>query len=283
MDDASRAQAPYSDLLNTAIKAVSLVDRSLIGKDGREHMLVPEGYDVRDITDPFRLAGHVRQMVDCHERGALIDYANRFSTEDSVIFADIKRGNISLHADYHKPGGESGATPAERQRALPDQDEHGATWHLEESEAFKAWSEFQGKFAGQIEFAAFLDENACDVVVPSGAELLEIVRDLQTHQDNRFTGKVDLHSGNAELRFETEAKQLQKVHLPREVILNIPIWEGEPPVQIECALRWRAQDGAALLRLDFRRIARVKLEAFRNIANDVGAATGVPVFIGRAV
>ncbi|MCH1933271.1 YfdQ family protein, partial [Shewanella sp. A25] len=64
----------------------------------------------------------------------------------------------------------------------PDKAAHGAhvaAMALPYSEEWKAWTAIDGKLMPQREFARFIEENAVDVVAPSGADLLEVVRDLQ--------------------------------------------------------------------------------------------------------
>ncbi len=285
MDDYTENR-PYQDALSTAIKAVTLAERAHRGADGREHVMVPDGFELTDITDPDRLRDFIAARPVFDAAGSLAAYANRFTGPNSVLFADIDKGQVIARLDYH---GRSDA-PKEGDPCLgaPKQDRHLATLQLRETEEFREWSQFCGVgedgpvFWDQGAFAAFLDENRVDVVDPDGAELLEIVKDLQTAQASNFTGKVDLTNGDATFKFETDTQEVQRVKLPKTVWLNLAIYGGEDPVSIECALRWRAAGaGGARLALVMRRIGRVKRELFREIAERVAQATGLPLYFGR--
>ncbi|XBQ15821.1 MAG: DUF2303 family protein [Oceanicaulis sp.] len=282
--------APDNPLYTGLVAAYAMASYNLVaGEDGRQHVVVPEGFELRDVTDPHRLPGFVRQRVTVDDRGSLIDYATRFKGAQSVLFADIDRGQVIARIDYHELSeagagaliAEAGEIIPGRELGGPAHDAHVAVLQLRETEEFRAWSDFCGEFHEQMEFAYFLEENAADVADPDGASLLEIVKDLQTVADHQFKGKVNLDSGDVTLNFETETRQLQPVQLPRKVFLEIPIYDGEPPAQLECALRWRAGGAGALLKLEMRRVARIKRAAFADIAEGVSAGCGLPVFFGR--
>ncbi len=270
--------ASYANALDTAIKAVTLAERSHVAADGREFVIVPDGFDLKDVTDPHRLPDFIRQTLTVDQPGSLAAYVNRFKTSESVLFADLDSAQVVARLDYHESYlGEEGAASA----PTPRQNKHVATLQLRETQEFKDWCEFCSDYLPQGEFANFLDENRIDVLNPDGGELLEIVKDLQTVSTSNFTGKVDLTNGDVRIGFETETREVQQVMLPKTVTLRLAIYEGEAPVEIECALRWRAQNGSVKLALVMRRINRVKRELFTKIANDVAEATGLPVYSGR--
>ena len=270
--------ASYANVFDTAIKAVTLAERSHMASDGREFIVVPDGFDLRDVTDPHRLPGFIRQTLTVDQPGSLSAYVNRFKTDQSVLFADLDSAQVIARLDYHESYlGEEGAASA----PTPSQNKHVATLQLRETQEFKDWYEFCSELWSQADFANFLDENRIDVIKPDGGELLEIVKDLQTVSTSNFSGKVDLTNGDVRIGFETETREVQQVLLPKTVTLRLAIYEGEEPVEIECALRWRGQSGGVKLALVMRRINRVKRELFAKIANDVAEATGLPVYFGR--
>jgi uncharacterized protein YfdQ (DUF2303 family) len=272
--------ASYANAFETAIKAVTLAERSHIARDGREFVVVPDGFDLKDVTDPHRLPDFIRQTLTVDEPGSLSAYVNRFKRSESVLFADLDNAQVVARLDYHDQGvdidGDAADVPP-----MPRQNKHVATLQLRETQEFQDWCEFCSDFWPQAEFANFLDENRIDVIDPDGGDLLEIVKDLQAVSTSSFTGKVDLTNGDVSIGFETDTKEVQKVMLPKTVTLRLAIYAGDEPVEIECALRWRAQSGGVKLALVMRRINRVKRELFAKIANDVAEATGLPVYFGR--
>lgn len=266
-----------------ALDAAALMDAVHDGADGRQHVLMPKTHQLVDITDPHRLPGFVRQRVVLDNRQSLITYANRFKLDQSILLANIDANQISARLDYHdetRPVDDAGDGVA-RIEGIARHDAHIATLQLRESEPFKAWSEFNGELHSQMDFAAFLEENAEDVTAPDGASLLEIVKDLQLVRDEKFAGRVDLTSGDLGLRFESDTKQVQTVHLPKTITLNMPIWAGEPAIDIVCRLRWRQLGGQAALGIEMKRIEHIKLGLFGEIAAGIAEATGLPVMAGR--
>lgn len=277
-----------SDALKTALTAAyaNTSANRVNAADGREYVIVPDGFDLSDITDPDRLRDFIAARPVFDAAGSLAGYVNRFTGPNSVLFADVDKGQVIARLDYH--GRSDVPKDADATLGPPQQDRHLAVLQLRETEEFQQWSQFCGVgedepvFWDQGAFAAFLDENRVDVEEPDGAELLEIVKDLQTVQSSNFTGKVDLTNGDATFKFETDTQEVQRVKLPKTVRLRLAIYDGEDPVSIECALRWRASgSGGARLALVMRRIGRVKRELFGEVAARVAEATGLPLYFGR--
>lgn len=269
--------------LEAALDAAALMNPVQNAADERQWLVVPQTHKAIDITDPLRLPSRIAQEVTLDDRAGLIAYANRFKLANSILLADVDDGRISALIDYHCETHihENDGKVTGLQEGSARHNQHCAHLQLRHSEAFEVWSAFEGKLHAQSEFAFFLDENAVDVADPDGSKLLEIVKDLQVAQDVQFTGKVDIHSGDVALKFENESRQLQKIELPKQVWLNIPIWEGEEPVRIECRLRWRHKDGVCALGLDMKRIEHIKRELFSKITGEIAQATGLPAMAGR--
>ena len=58
-------------VLDTAIDAARLAAPVIDAKDGRQFAFQPNGYTLKDITDPLRLPDRVRQTVTVDDRASM--------------------------------------------------------------------------------------------------------------------------------------------------------------------------------------------------------------------
>jgi uncharacterized protein YfdQ (DUF2303 family) len=246
---------------------------------GRAFALIPENYTLQDVSDPHALRPRPRGEVTVDERQSLTDYLNRFKEDGSVLIADIDRGEIRGLIDYHLASDPASELDdlASRVRAV----EHAAVLKLRVSEEFRRWDEAEGKMLPQDEFAFFLDENAADVDEPEAATLIEISRDLEAVQGVQFKSSITTENGDRRFIYEEETRTKGDVVVPRKFILNIPIYAGEAPMQLEARLRYKVSGGGLSLGFAWHRVEYARQALFRQIATAVTENTGVPVFFGR--
>lgn len=256
--------------LNAAIDAARLASPVAVETNGISHVLVPGGYGLQAVADPDRLPPYIKgTAVTVDDRASLVAYTNRFSDARSVLIADYDAGAITAALDWHSEDG----SPQPRQ--------HKCVLKLRADEAFARWNAMQGKLVSQAEFAAFLEENAVDVITPEPAVLIEISRDLEATQGVTFKSSTRLESGDRAFVYENETRTKGDVKVPREFTLMVPIYNGEEPVELRCALRFRVTDGGLLLGFEWRRVEYQRRAYFTQIATAAAEDTGRPVFFGR--
>lgn len=268
--------------MNNTETVVDLVHKSLQAHtvktaDGREFLITPSGTTARDVTDPHDLKPvpprYIRQAVTLQTVDSLVDYVNLFKTEETVLFADIAANSIVALIDYHAPD-------------RPAQVAHAGTLTLNHSEEWRLWTGISGHLQEQLGFARFLEENGADVHAPSGADLLEVCRDLQARRKVNFTKAVRTASDNENFEYtdETEARSKGGIELPTKFQLRIPVYFGEPDTDLFAFLRWRlsADDGGLKLGIQLHRVEHVRQAEFRQIVLAVGERTACPVMFGKA-
>lgn len=276
-----------SDFLATAIKAVTLSEPNVQAQGERQYALVPEGYVLEDITDPERLPSRVKETVIVDERRSLSEYVNRFASDATILVADIDDGSITAILDFHGEPDDAareilanriGADPA---GSIPAATSHLCQLRLRPSEEFKRWDEIEGQMLQQAEFASFLEENACDVLHPEAAVLLEVARDLEATQSVAFKSSVRLDNGDRAFTYENETHTKGDIAIPTKFELEIPLYQGEDAIKLTARLRHRVTPGGLLLGFEWHRVEYLKLSHFKAIATDVVEQTGKPVFYGR--
>ena len=265
--------------LDAAIKAARLASPVVEGPHGQRHIFVPEGFELQAAHDPYALPPHIHgTRVEVDQRASLAAYVNRFSDARSILIADYDAGAIRAVLDWHYDN----QSPDEPALALsPQPRAHTCTLKLRASEEFRRWAAMENAYHEQAEFAAFLEENAVDVVDPEPAVLIEISRDLEGTQGVTFKSLTRLENGDRSFVYETETRAKGDIRVPREFTLEIPLYEGEEPTSLRCAFRWRISGGALQMGFQWRRVEYQRRAHFAQIANAAAEATGRPVFFGR--
>ncbi|MEI4470953.1 DUF2303 family protein [Frigidibacter sp. MR17.24] len=262
--------------LDAAIDAARKAQPLVSTADGREFALIHDRHELREIQNPHRLPPFVNQRVTLDTRRALVDYANRFRDGRSIIVADYTAGKIHAYLDWHRPGDESDVG------AKPEACKHVATLAILPSEEWTRWDKMEGALHPQATFAAFLDENSVDIAFPEAATMVEISRDLEATTGQSFKSSTRLENGDRAFRFETETRVTNQVTVPTVFMLNIPLYEGEGPMELRAAFRYRPTPEGLLLGFEWRRVEYQRRAHFAEIATKAAEDTGLPVFLGRA-
>lgn len=270
---------PLSPLLNATLEAQALDDPTIELADGRTFAVLPGNVQLREISDPDRLPSVATARLVVDEAQALIDYVNRFSTTGTVLIADVDTGTVNAVVDYHEASTGGGE---QREPGKPKHLRHQAMLVLRPSEEFKRWNAFEGDMHRQDEFAAFLEENAADVIDPESAVLLEVSRDLEATQNVNFKSSVRLESGDRSFTYEDETQVKSNLVVPRTFDLQIPLFSGEEAVILRAALRFRVTKEGLLLGFEWRRVEYLRLATFKEIATRAAEGTGAPMFMGRS-
>lgn len=267
------------------LAAAAIRQPQIIEQGGRKFLIVPDNYNHHEITDPFGLAtdplAFIRQGVTLQAVDSLVDYTNRFKSEDTVLFADIANNRIVAIIDYHAPPEVISDTIA--QQAGAAHGAHRAAMVLPFSEEWGTWKAISGKLMPQKEFARFLEENAGDVSAPSGADLLEICRDMQAVRQADFRRVVRTNGDDESFEYAENSEAKTKggtVEVPTRFMLNIPVYFDSRYVEVSAFLRWKLDDGQLLLGIALHRPEHVRQAMFKEIVDDVGHRTECPVVYG---
>jgi uncharacterized protein YfdQ (DUF2303 family) len=254
-------------------------------RDGREFIVHSDRAEIREITSPSWLPpapARIRAHVRADHKASFTEYLAAFadiSADPSggwigkpIIFADIKLATMTGVLDYHG-------------RGAPTNCDHKATLKLQYSEEWARWSAMSGKLVPQAEFARFLEENAADVLAPSGADLLEICRDMSATKKVDFRQAVNLSNGDVRFEFDEQTEATSKsraepLQVPKLFKLAIPVYFGERPTEISAFLRYEPTAGGLKLGIELHRPEFVKQAAFQLIGVEIREATGVPVIYG---
>lgn len=225
---------------------------------GREFVIVPDGFRKDDVTDPHGLQPkkpiYIKQAVTVQTVDSLVEYVNKFKTSDTMLFADIAANRIIAHIDYHRADGAEHVA-------------HSASMQLRFSEEWDAWKKIDDQLMKQLDFARFIEENSTDIAAPSGAELLEISRDLQAVRGVNFKRAVRTNTDHENFEFaeNTEMRSKNGVEVPTKFELSIPVYFGERNVPLQAFLRWNLVGEILALGVKLHRAEHVRQAMFKEI------------------
>jgi uncharacterized protein YfdQ (DUF2303 family) len=247
-------------------------------EDGREYLVMPDDHKCVEVTLPnalpYKAPHFVAQRVALQTTDSLVEYVNRYRGDDTVLFADISTDTIIGQVDYHSPGDEE---------LVPRPVAHAAALKLAFSVEWTAWNGISGKLMDQLDFARFIEENACDVRAPCGAEILECVRHLQAVRKVDWRKAVRTASGVETFEYAeaTEAKTKGGVEVPTKFLLGIPVYFGEPDHELHAFLRWKLDGGDLKIGVQLHRPEHVRQAVFKNIVYDVAERVKCPAMYGK--
>lgn len=212
---------------------------------------------------------------------SLCDYVNRFKNDDTITFANIDKNEVVTVIDYHRqpPHGVPASVDDPKPRLLA----HRATFALKFSEQWTVWTRSNDKLMSQVDFADFLEQNGLDVVEPEGADLLEVIKDLQLYSNSSLKSRVR-HGGTTNLSFTKDAELSGSkdgdTEIPSMLKLRIPVYFGEGAVDIRALIRLRANDGEAQFGYKLIRPESIRQAEFQRIVNAIASITNTTTVYG---
>lgn len=243
--------------------------------DGRTIAFRPSGpgqAELKDITLPHQLEAPKPKFITAKPQlqtvDALIDYVNLFKTSDTVIFADSDGECFSAVIDYHKAASvEAGIG------------KHVAILDLPVSTEFETWRGIDGAWMAQQKFARFIEQNAEDIATPKGADLLEMVLDLEKSKSVSVARRLrSAGSDDGQAGFTSDASGTV---LPAMFKLAMPLFFGETnKVEITAYTKDQLNNDKIEIGFDLNRIELIRQREFTSISKRIADATSVPFVLG---
>jgi uncharacterized protein YfdQ (DUF2303 family) len=194
-------------------------------------------------------------------------YVKKFHDDALQLFADSTTGKFVGLLDYHVAGD-------------PGWCQHRPEFTMRTSPQWDIWFGQNDKLIPQGQFAEFLEENYRDIESPSHAHMLEVATQLGATTDVTFESKVNLINGSGHLRWSEDTKTTGVTEVPTRFKISIPVYYGEPPVSIDCLLRFRINQGKLSFQYKMYRPAELKLQAFEHAAQVIGEQLESEVHLG---
>lgn len=242
---------------------------------GHPVAIVPLGTAVVDLEPYLSKPLTKRAKASFGDAQSFVGYLNEHKLPETRIFAQVNAtgGRFTALIDFH--GGAADAV---------GKNKHTAEYGLVFTEEWKRWNQFHGKAFAQKEFARFLEDNMVDIVLPPGAEVLDVARTLEATTTVNFKQGVRLDNGNESLVYEqtTQAKAGEKgeLEIPREFALRIPVFERQSTHGVVARLRYRIDDGHLSFTYELVRPHKIVEEAIQTVQEMIEKETGIGIYRG---
>lgn len=249
----------------------------------RHFFLVPLGHE---LVEPPPLARPHQKLaqVGMNDSQSFAEYVNRHKLFETVIYGAMEPAQFIALLDDHRPSNPNNGVVG----STADTDNgarwrgHKATFVLKHSREWLVWTGHNRKeFAGNKEFALWLEDNTCDVIEPEGRKMLELALGFAVSAGASFSNPIDLDNGSQKLAYTLESKQ-GELTIPKTFIIEIPVFEGldAPKYSVEARFRYKLGEGNVAIRYELIRPHKVVEQAFKDVLGFIQSETKVPVFFG---
>lgn len=237
------------------------------------YALVPEGYKVQALADlifhPHReRPSRIEQDQTFATAASFIAYINRFKQPGSIVTANIEGLKFGAVLDYHD---------------APDQPRwcrHRAALTLKLSSAAETWLCNNRKAMTQVEFAEFIEDNAGDMEDAAG--MVEVARNITATKSATFKTATNLSNGSVAFNWTEETSghiENGRVSIPQMFTINIPVFRGEPSVQIPVRFRYRIDEGKLRLLYVINRPEVLTQKTALTVFETIKAQTGIEPYV----
>lgn len=244
-----------------------LATPTLLDVDGLPVLVAPEHMKIHAFTDRVPpVLTHTKADVAAHDITGFTDYVNLFKRSHSTqIFAALEpRPRLKAVIDYH-------STP----ECSPDYCAHIVTCEMKHSEEFLRWKAADRKPLSQKEFGSFIEDNAADVIEPTGAALMEMALNFSSMRDVEFRSSARLQSGEVQFTYN-EKERAGEVRLPERIKIALPVFRGDTRcIAVTARVKYRITEFKLQIWLELERLDRTVDVAYQAVIKDIAALTGI--------
>jgi uncharacterized protein YfdQ (DUF2303 family) len=139
---------------------------------------------------------------------------------------------------------------------------------------WKQWAALDGFWHGHGSILEAFEDRQQDFQDPSPAKMLELLRAVKITTNGRVVSAKSIDTGSITLEYEATNSVAQGTTFPADFKLGLRLFEGTPPYELVCRLRYRTIDSK--LQLSVRIVNRQPVE--EAVVKDMmtAIATGLP-------
>lgn len=194
---------------------------------------------------------------------SFIELTQRHATDESVIFAntDWRQPSLTSVIDYHQSNGVDDKKFVTIGAA--DNGKHRIDYKFPLSEEWQAWVAASGKPMSQQQFAEFIEDHIGELAAPHEEEIpywderlggkiaypneMKLLSTgLRVHAETRVSNNVTLQSGEGELTWQEEHRDMKgdKLIVPSLFIVQLPPFFMGEAIRLPVRLRYRVREGS---------------------------------------
>lgn len=233
---------------------------------------VPEDFDLVSLEQYLLRPRRKRGNVNVFTKDSLVEYCKRhIHSAESVIYCNATAGTFVVVLNDH------GETEC-------GHGDHRATYKVRYSQELTAWRNQQSTAMKQTDFGEFIEEHIGDIIVPSGAKMLQVALSMRASTKVSFNSAQRLDNGETQFTYDEKidarAGERGTMKVPERFVLAIPIFEGGDVVELECKLRYRINEGNLRMWFTIHQLDRVLREQIDLQAAEIRSELSVPLIHG---
>lgn len=270
--------------------------------EGQKVVAVPKGVELKSLKafhDEWLPAPRRRQGVSIHKTlASLVDWVNRFKSEQSVLFADpgdAAKPVLQAVINYNPAG------PVDDDDQKTDWGDHRGRYAFPLSDQWAAWKAVDGKKQTVREFSRFIERQIEDIGDPADAgkiakqipeklgfalatpaQVLTLSKGLSLVVDHTVTNVFDPNTGEMRLQFEQKHKDHTGKPLDpiKAFLLLIPVFQGGTVYPVGVRLLYEVDEGSVLFTTQLYREDLFFKDAFETACEVARGATQLPLYFG---
>jgi uncharacterized protein YfdQ (DUF2303 family) len=245
-------------------------------------IVLNDGERVEYVSRIFQYPERANGTVQLLDDASFIEHFNRYKQPASLIYAIPDP--LTFVAVYD----ENETDESTRQVSGKFRD-HRAILRVSNSAEWRAWNNISGhKFEGNVQFAAFLEDNLPDIVSPSPAVFMKIALNMSRSEQVAFGSAIRLSDGNTKFAYSSEISgnavvDGQTVTIPESFRISIPVWQGlkQPCYEIDVRLKHRgSSSGRMSIWMELVRPSKVLERAFADAWEKIANETSSKILYG---
>jgi uncharacterized protein YfdQ (DUF2303 family) len=266
------------------VAAVLAAGTSLAGaqksplQDGKPFVIVPEGYKAQIVDEVFNNPARVTGVVKLRDATSFVNYFNRQKRPESLIYASLDPAKILGVIDDHLAYEYAGDGDPSK----------GANWRgyrvefpVPASREWKIWTGSDRKGLNQLQFAELIEDNLPDIVTPDGSTMLSVALNFEASKEGNFVSAARLQDGSTNFVWKEDVNATgNKVAMPSQITLEIPVFENGQPSAVEARVKYRIKNGNLTIWYELVRPHKVLEAAFRSIWSQIEEQTSTTILLG---
>lgn len=237
---------------------------TLLEINGVPTLAVPNGVTIEDYAEFMDAPKRLKSSPVFQDVESFGAYVNRFKATDTEVFSYDEQKVVAAIIDYHGKG-------------KPRWCDHKADLKVSHTDDWKAWIGLCANPVSQVQFAEFIEDHIHNIGKPDAAVLKDMVLKFQSWKETTFKSALNLQNGDVSLTYieDSERGNDAQTKLPSEMVLVVPIFEGQLPEQITAKLRYRIKDQKLTFQVQLLQQKEIVKRAWQEVLEAVGALTAI--------
>lgn len=242
------------------------------------HVLVPEGYELKNIDQAIELAratpARKKGTLSLLDLDSLLKYTDEQAAQDTgYILADSDAASITAVFNDHRAGAAGWR-------------DHRAVYKAEKTPEWLLWMSMNKKAFGQTEFAEFIEDNMADIAGDEGTTLLTLATTIAATTSINFSSAKRLQDGQSQLTYneviDAKAGADGALRIPQTFNIGVRIFKNGEGYAVKARLKYRLNGGAVKFWYELDRPERAVEDAFNGYVAKLRDQTKYTVLLGKA-